>query len=209
MVYPIIALGIDGFHNQVLSVVLTIIYMFLFIAILLLAPETYRYRTMLKYATMITPIVNTPNADTAKLIKKRYYGKLYVHSTEVVVRSFFGEIAKVVLMYLGEDSECSSYEPKNQAMAKKLCWSTREGAYINRVSSSYIYDFGNYQPIDLSIPVDLSVGMLEEPQLIEEKLVEVKETHVLGPLQAITQSIDEVGVLGTVRDTSTSIYKKY
>lgn len=209
MVYPIIALGINGFHNQVLSVVLTIIYMFFFIAILLLAPETYRYRTMLYYATMIAPIVNTPNADTAKLIKKRYYGKLYVHSTEVVVRSFFGEIANVVLMYLGEDSECSSYEPKSRAMAKKLCWSTREGAYINKISSSYIYDFAKHQPVDHPIPLDLGVGMPEEPQLIEEKLVEVKETHLVGHLQAITQSIDEVGVLGTVRDTSALIYKKY
>jgi len=208
-VYPIIALGINGFDNQVLSVVLTVIYMFFFIAILLLAPETYRYRTMLNYATMITPIVNTPNADTAKLIQKRYYGKLYVHSIEVIVRSFFGKIATVVLMYLGEDSECSCYEPKDQAMAKKLFWSTRKGAYISKGSRSYIYDFGNHQPVDFSIPVDLGVGILEEPQLIEEKLVEEKETHVVGPLQAITQNRNEVGVLGMVRDTSASIYKKY
>jgi len=192
MVYPMIALGINGFDNQVLSVVLTVIYMFFFIAILLLAPETYRYRTMLTYATIITPIVNTPNADTAKLIKKRYYGKLYVHSTEVIVRSFFGEIAPVVLMYLGEDSECSYYDPKDRAMAKKLCWSTSKGAYISKVSSSYIFDFGNHQPVGLSIPVDSDVRILEEPHLTEEKLVEEKETHVVGPLQAITQSIDEL-----------------
>jgi len=208
MVYPIIALGINGFDNQVLSVVLTIIYMFFFIAILLLAPETYRYRTMLNYATMITPIVNSPNEDTAKLIQKRYYGKLYVHSTEVIVRSFFGEIAEIVLMYLGEDSECSFYEPKDRAMAKKLCWSTNEGAYISKGSNSYIFNFGNYKPVDLSIPVDLGVGRLEEPQLIEEKLVEEKETHVVGPIEAITQSIDELGVLGMVRETSSSTYKK-
>jgi len=209
MVYPIIALGVHGFDNQVLSVVLTILYMFFFIAILLLAPETYRYRTMLDYATIITPIVNSPNEDTAKLIQKRYYGKLYVHFTEVIVRSFFGEIAAVVLMYLGEDSECSLYEPKDRAMAKKLCWSTREGAYISKGCSFNIFDFGNYQPVDLSIPIDSGVGRLEWPQLIEEKLVEEKEPHQVGPIEAITQSIDELGVLGMVRETSGTIYKKY
>jgi len=213
MVYPIIALAINGVGNQQLSVVLTFIYLFFFMGIILLAPETYRYRTMLNYATMISPIIREPTENTANLIRERYYGKIQVHTTEILVRSFFGELAPLVLMFLGENAECATYQPPNGHVAKSLYWKTKKGVFEYTAPDKYIWDYMKYQPVDLSIPsqtgpdeMDYTVALVEE-KIGEEK--EMMEDHVPGIIQTISQNLDEVGVIGMVKETSASFYKKY
>jgi len=213
MVYPIIALAINGVGNQQLSVVLTFIYLFFFMGIILLAPETYRYRTMLNYATMISPIIRDPSENTANLIKERYYGKIQVQTTEILVRSFFGELAPLVLMYLGEDAECATYQPPSGHVAKNLYWKTKEGVFEYTAPDKYIWDYMKYQPIDLSTPSQTGPDeMVDSVTVVEEKIGEEKEMmedHVPGIIQTISQNIDEVGVIGMVRETAASLNKKY
>jgi len=208
MVYPIIALAINGVHNQQLSVVLTFIYLFFFIGIILLAPETYRYRSMLNDATMISPIIRDPNKNTATLIRQRYYGKIQVHTTEILVRSFFGELAPLVLMYLGEDSECAIYQPPSEHVAKNLYWKTKKGAFQYSAPDEYIWDYMKCQPIDLSGPIQVGGPVMIVDEKIEEEKDMVEE-HATGIIQTISQNLDEVGVIGVVKESSTSFYKKY
>merc|ERR1719334_1420816 len=105
-----------------------------------MAPETYRYRTMLNYATMISPIERSPGAETAMLIRKRYYGKIHVHSTEILVRAFFGQLAPLVLMYLEVDAESASWTPRGQG-ANKLFWKTKDGTFDYTAPDTDIWDF--------------------------------------------------------------------